>query len=102
MFRKYVNKTTPIALINIAKTRINHLYLIPEINSITKVINKYIRTTPVSGCKNVKIDGIPTTIHTLIKNINSCFRVGVLYFSLKSLIILPKTIINIIFINSLG
>ena len=62
----------------------NHRYLIPDINNITMVINKYINTTPVSGCKNVKILGIKTTIPTLIKNLNSSFIVGLLMFSLKS------------------
>ena len=52
------NTATPIIIKN-------HLYLIPEINNITKVINKYINTTPVSGCINVSMLGTKTTIAIL-------------------------------------
>ena len=62
---------------------INHLYLIPDINNIIIVISRYINTTPVSGCKKVKILGIKTTIPTLIKNLNSSKTVGLLYSSLN-------------------
>ena len=39
--------------------------LIPEQNSITKLMIKYINTIPVSGSKNVNIEGIKVTIKTL-------------------------------------
>ena len=66
------------------------------------VISKYINTTPVSGCRNVSIDGIITIIITLIRNRNSSFIVGLSYLLLKSFIIRASVNISIIFINSLG
>jgi hypothetical protein len=81
---------------------INQRYLIPDINNIIKVISRYIRTTPVSGCKKVRIVGIATTIKTLNKKINSSSAVGLLYVLWKFFIIPLIVKINIIFINSLG
>ena len=80
----------------------NHLFLKPPIKSITTVIMKYINTAPVSGSINVNIDGIPTTINTLIRNLNSSFVSIFLFSSLKSVIILDNVIIKNIFINSDG
>ena len=39
---KYIPNINRSVTVNILNKSINHLYLIPEINNITKVINKYI------------------------------------------------------------
>ena len=80
----------------------NHLDLNPPINNMTIVIIKQISTAPVSGSTKVSIEGIPTTIKTLSKNLNSS-PISLMFFSsLKSFIILDKIIIKNIFINSEG
>ena len=49
---------------------INHLLLKPAVNNITIVMIKYMSTAPVSGSIKVSTEGIPTTIKTLIRNLN--------------------------------
>ena len=92
----------PIASISIVIASINHLYLIPDMNNIINVINKYINTTPVSGCRNVSMLGMSTTINIFNMNMNSCAHDGLRYSVLNLFIILASVIINIIFTNSLG
>jgi len=86
----------------VEKNNTNHLYLIPEINNIIIVINKYIKTTPVSGSINVRKLGINIIKNIFNKNKNSSFIEGLEYLSLKSCITLLNKIIKNIFINSLG
>ena len=49
---------------------------IGEIRRTGAPIIEVIKTTPVSGCKKVKILGINTIRPTLQRKINSCFKVG--------------------------
>ena len=73
----------------------NHLFLIPLINNKDIQIMKYIITLPVSGSKNVKIDGIKVIINDLKINIKSFFFLFLYKTS-------AKYIISIIFMNSEG
>jgi len=81
---------------------INHLLLKPAVNNITIVMIKYMSTAPVSGSIKVSTEGIPTTIKTLIRNLNSSIISLLLLSALKSPIILDNVIIKNIFINSDG
>ena len=58
--------------------KMNHLFLRPPINNITKVIITYIITAPVSGSMNVNADGINNIINTLMINFNSSIVSGFL------------------------
>ena len=59
-------------------------------------------TAPVSGSIKVRTDGINTINNIFKMNNNSSVILGLLYLSLKSVIILDIMIIKKIFINSLG
>ena len=74
-FKKYNAKNEPSKTTITKMVIINHLFLSPPINSIEKVIIKYITTAPVSGSIKVNIEGMKTTINTF--NIhNSLLTVG--------------------------
>ena len=83
---------------SINNVKINHLIFIPYTNSIIKADMKYIITLPVSGSKNVSIDGIRTIINTFNINLNSSF--SVLVFVLSRIYAMYKTIPTLA--NSLG
>jgi hypothetical protein len=76
LLKKYrLRKKTPkvtIILISI----INHRYLMPDINNIKNVMEKYIMTAPVSGCRKVRKEGINTIINTFTNKLNSSFNDG--------------------------